>query len=156
MAMTIGQMTAHCEELAAKHNIRIVWTRMDIAHSCADSEAREVYVPPITDGAVYAAVLHEMGHIAHPRGVLMNRNDAPAHVKLREERNAWAWARYMAKEWTDLMDYSERHAMATYHESLRQEQMLQATFRDIIDAINQSFNAGRNNQVEVTKKGQKP
>lgn len=163
MAMTPKQMTDHVLELAEKHDVRIVFLPMDLGHSVANATAREVYVPPITDGAVYAAVLHELGHVVHPRGVLQLRQGAPIEVVLREERNAWAWARYMAKEWTPLMEESERHAMSTYLRREQAEKHRAGSLQEIItimDAITKVLDASRKpltaNNIVVTKPGRKP
>lgn len=155
--MTPTQMAAHVAELAEKHNIRVIYVQMDLRYSCADAVTREVYVPPITDGAVYAAVLHEMGHVAHPRGVLCNRRDASTEVKLREEQNAWAWAKYVALEWSPLMEESYQYAISTYTRARDHSRVLNSDLAAVITAILDM--TGRDldpKDVTILKPGRKP
>jgi hypothetical protein len=78
---------------------------------------RVVFSAPVTDETTYAVVLHELGHLASPMGAVTEREvegGEAASIRRLCEAAAWAWARYYALIWTDVMEAVATYAEGTY------------------------------------------
>jgi len=79
---------------------------------------------PITDETTYAVALHELGHLIAPGGAVRDSSTrGNLGLTLHEEEAAWAWARYIALEWTPVMEQCvAAWALSTYQAAQQQQQ----------------------------------
>jgi hypothetical protein len=135
MKTTVEKFTDHVLAEAAQHAITIERCTKDACpnefcremgqkggRNHSDFIARIVHVAPITDHAMYAVALHELGHLIADGGVDYPRRLAMAVFGLnprredclREEQIAWQWAMEHALCWTVEMTRVRDSSIATY------------------------------------------
>jgi hypothetical protein len=115
-------LTRHAREVAGAFGIQLV---LDPSLKPEDAGAAVrpdcpagsiVIAAPIVDETTYAVVLHELGHILHPGGVVRSAATAKSlGLKQHEEEAAWSWARHNALEWTAVMETVATWALSTYY-----------------------------------------
>jgi hypothetical protein len=113
---TLPQLQQHALDLAAAFDVRVVESSQIKPHEAfAAPHLRLVVVSPIVDDTTYAVVLHEVGHLCAPLGVLRTSSTSDAlSLKQAEEDAAWTWARHYALDWTPAMDAVAAWAEGTY------------------------------------------
>ena len=110
-------MHEHVEQLAKAFDVRLIISdQLRPEEACAIPHMRIVLAAPIHEALGYAVVLHELGHLVAPVGAL-NVPRTP-QAKCAEEEAAWAWARYMALDWTEPMEQLAQWAERTYLDEL--------------------------------------
>lgn len=102
--MTVNQMTRHAKSVALRNGIRLRF--IEGCTVGAYVAERIVHMIPITSEHWYAAVLHEMGHVA-----LRHRHEQPRNWK---EILAWKWARRAALRWTPEMEACAVHCLSCW------------------------------------------
>lgn len=137
---TLRALQVHLDGLSLKHDVRMVYTPMDMRSSCADCEAREVFVPPCDSFATYAVALHEVGHVVAPGG--RRYAGATAQQKLRTEQVAWQWARVNAICWNEAMTEVERYGLGGYEQAALSNTTETDTAK-LLDMIGQILFGGR-------------
>lgn len=127
---------AHALQLARAFRVEVRWLPKAVAPENAGMGRKPdgspfVLVPRVIDETTYAVFMHEMGHALHPAGELtglcskayrdsiktgQKRFSDLRDVKLclESERNAWAWAKQYAIEWTPAMDAVRLYAIKSY------------------------------------------
>ena len=111
----LQRLRQHVYELAAAFEVRVVETDLPPDRAAAEPNLRVVVVGRIVDETTYAVALHELGHVVDANG------QQHTHQLLAEE-SAWAWARYVALDWTDSMTSVEQYALGTYHAAAAQQE----------------------------------
>lgn len=86
---------AHLEELAARHDIQLLWLTgregVDWKYACAFHKSRTVHVPVPRNPRLYLVALHEFGHLLSPLAKrLWGATGADASTAC--EGSAWGWA----------------------------------------------------------------
>lgn len=108
----LRDLQQHLDRLSTRHNVRIVYTPMDMRSSCANCIDREVYVPPCDSFATYSVALHEFGHVVAPGG--QRYAHYTKQQTLHSEQVAWKWARENALCWNESMAEVERYGLGGY------------------------------------------
>lgn len=108
----------HVLALAEAHNVSVhVCDVCNEDQSWADPRKRLVHIAPPDTDETYATALHEIGHLADPKGsqpLPSGRRSKSPDVLLDEERAAWRWARQVAPEWTPKMEALAQAAFGSY------------------------------------------
>lgn len=119
--MDARQLCTHALELAGAFNVVLIFVPDCERHLACATLAygrRVVAARGIDDETSYAVVLHELGHVLSPWGLLRTiKTKGNKNLMLEEERAAWDWARHYALEWTAAMASVERWAMGTYDQN---------------------------------------
>ena len=128
--MTTSSYRAHAQLLAAQNRVLLVEEPGMQPHEAFAVAARRVVMShPIVDCTTYCVVLHEMGHIVGPGGSTLAappRDTKELMARMDEEDAAWAWAKSVALEWTEPMEFVRVWARETYRQSL--EDHIKATY----------------------------
>jgi hypothetical protein len=123
--MTLSALQSHARALAVAFDVQLVEDpRLKPDEACALTSGRVVFAAPVIEETTYAVVLHEIGHLASPTGIVRHAvapGGNPASVLLIEEEAAWAWAQHYALEWTPVMESVKTWALGTYQENLRRQ-----------------------------------
>ena len=126
----------HVEELCRAFSVRLLVRPSMPPHAAHAGRCRRtgrpcIVIAPVTDDTTYAVALHELGHMLHPAGTfwlevsaVKRRTGAYATLRdvrltLEAERNAWAWARRMALDWTPAMAGVRRMCLGAYRQQAR-------------------------------------
>lgn len=138
----------HAEQLAKENNIRLL-TDDDIPELFAHSHPldRIVEVPRITNAAIYAIALHEMGHCVcqHDGNSEMMLLSGQGERVLSHEQEAWQWARDHAMEWTEEMTAMEDMGLSSYRKgkellmSMTDQDKTTATVDEVKDRMNEIY-----------------
>lgn len=139
----IKVMKDHADRLAVTHNVRIVYTAMDMRYSCANCEGREVYVPTIDSSSTYAVVMHELGHVIAPGAGRYHAN-MTAEAKLGTEQLAWQWARQNAICWNQDMTDTMRFGLGGYEHNADAPTLTRDQARElVVQMINKILKGGQ-------------
>jgi len=115
---SVAELRRHAHQLAEAFEVRLVEVpdaNWKPEYAAAEATSRVVVAHPIIDETTYAVVLHEIGHLAAPWGVLQ-RDHANRNLTRVEEAAAWEWARHYALEWTAVMEQVATWAEQTYQD----------------------------------------
>lgn len=87
---------AHLEELAARHDIQLLWLTgregVDWKYACAFHKSRTVHVPVPRNPRLYLVALHEFGHLLSPTAKRLWGASERPDVSTACEGAAWGWA----------------------------------------------------------------
>jgi len=114
--MTLNQLQVHARELAAAFDVRLIEdARIRPEEALGIPHLRMVLTHPVIEETTYAIVLHEIGHLAAPLGVVRHVAGGDlGNLRRVEEEAAWGWARHYALEWTPTMEALAQWAEGTY------------------------------------------
>jgi hypothetical protein len=127
---TIAEYRQHCFDLAKSFGIYLVqknevplgfgaavavpmdalpeaWKAL-IPSSLREGILKYVVTPPVTDETSYAVVMHELGHLLHPTGMV------PGASLMLQEESAWEWAEHYALHWTVAMEQVKTLCLEEY------------------------------------------
>lgn len=119
----------HIQQIAKKRLVEILPRLCETSTAYRDIRSKYIRtVTPVITDAQYSTALHELGHLIHPwgyvwppsrRSISMRMFNIPqtaddVRLTLQSERNAWAWARKNAMQWTPLMEEDAQDAFETY------------------------------------------
>ena len=114
--MTLNQLQVHARELAAAFDVRLIEdARIRPEEAMGIPHLRAVLTHPVIEETTYAIVLHEIGHLAAPLGIVRHLVAGDlGNLHRVEEAAAWAWARHYALDWTPTMEALAQWAEGTY------------------------------------------
>jgi hypothetical protein len=117
--MTLSKLQAHARDLAVAFDVRLIEdARIRPEEALGIPVRRLVIAHPVVDDTTYAVVLHELGHLAAPSGILRHAVSGDrGNLQRVEEAAAWAWARHYALDWTPAMEAVAQYAEGTYQQA---------------------------------------
>lgn len=71
--------------------------------------SRLIQVKKVDNAFLYAIALHEVGHIEHPSGLLIEIDNG-----MEQELAAWEWAEHHALDWTPEMQAAKDYGLMTH------------------------------------------
>lgn len=126
MTSSILALQFHLHQLAREHSIQLIEDpTLPPEEARAFPDIRTVLVFPAITDELYAVVLHEMGHLVHPKGHNPKNERLPnsflhACYSIEEEDAAWAWAQSVAVFWSPAMEVVHRWARETYRKNVEE------------------------------------
>jgi len=124
-SVSIDQMKAHVEDIAAKHHVSLVLEpgiKNPMVKHTDGIEPTTILSVPIENELYYATVLHELGHCIEPQAYQLRGLERlfrlDKAIVLSEEQAAWDWAEKNALEWTPKMSKLRLAAYRTYTDNI--------------------------------------